>query len=130
MYVGLIFFCVMFVVTVAKYKVKGPCKRSQHCWPTRRNIVGPDMLRAFAHHVVCCCVLLRLVGSCWMKFDTGQTHHFGADVKKRNNKKNSKNNFRTKLNLFHVKKAAGKGREYSENDKILKSRKMAILQRL
>ena len=38
-----------------------------------RNIVGPDMLRAFAHHVVCCCVLLRLVGSCWMKFETGQT---------------------------------------------------------
>ena len=45
---------------------KGPCKRSQHCWPTRRNNVGPKMLRAFAHHVVCCCVLLRL-GSCWMK---------------------------------------------------------------
>ena len=31
------------------------------------------MLRAFAHHVVCCCVLLRLVGSCWMKFDQFQT---------------------------------------------------------
>ena len=38
-----------------------------------RNIVGPNMLRAFAHHVVCCCVLLQLVGSCWMKFETGQT---------------------------------------------------------
>ena len=38
-----------------------------------RNIVGPNMLRAFAHHVVCCCVLLRLVESCWMKFETGQT---------------------------------------------------------
>ena len=38
-----------------------------------RNIVGPNTLRAFAHHVVCCCVLLRLVGSCWMKFETGQT---------------------------------------------------------
>ena len=23
--------------------------------------------------VACCCVLLRLVGSCWMKFETGQT---------------------------------------------------------
>ena len=44
---------------------QGPCKRSQHCWLTRRN-----MLRAFAHHVVSCCVLLRLVGSCWMKFET------------------------------------------------------------
>ena len=31
------------------------------------------MLRVFAHHVVCCGVLLRLVGSCWMKFETGQT---------------------------------------------------------
>ena len=58
--------------TVRKW-VKGPCKRSQHCLPTRRNILGPNMLRAFAHHVVCCCVLLRLVGSCWMKFETGQT---------------------------------------------------------
>ena len=38
-----------------------------------RNIVGPNMLRAFAHHVVCCCLLLRLLGSCWMKFETGQT---------------------------------------------------------
>ena len=38
-----------------------------------RNIVGPNMLRAFAHHIVCCCVLLRLVGSCWMQFETGQT---------------------------------------------------------
>ena len=31
------------------------------------------MLRAFAHHVVSCCVLLRLVATCWMKFETGQT---------------------------------------------------------
>ena len=38
-----------------------------------RNIVGPNMLQAFAHHVVCCCVLLRLIGSCWVKFETGQT---------------------------------------------------------
>ena len=27
-----------------------------------RNIVGPNMLRAFAHHVVCCCDLLEVVG--------------------------------------------------------------------
>ena len=46
----------------ARGEPKGPCKRSQHCWPIRRNIVGPNMLRAFAHHVVCCCVILRLVG--------------------------------------------------------------------
>ena len=39
-------------------KSKGPCKR----WPTRHNIVGPNMLRAFAHHVVCCCDLLEVVG--------------------------------------------------------------------
>ena len=38
-----------------------------------RNIVGYNMFRAFVHHVVCCCVLLRLVGSCWMRFETGQT---------------------------------------------------------
>ena len=56
--------------------------------------------------------------------------YFGADVKKRNNKKTLEKQLRTKLNLFHVKKAAGKGKQYSENDKILKSRKMAILQRL
>ena len=37
---------------------KGPYKRSQHCWPTRRNIVGPNLLRAFEDHVVCCCDLL------------------------------------------------------------------------
>ena len=39
------------------------------------------MLRAFAHHVVCCWVLLRLVGSCWMKFETGQTSEpTGANI--------------------------------------------------
>ena len=38
-----------------------------------RANAGPNMLRAFAHHVVCCCVLLRLIGSCWMKFETGET---------------------------------------------------------
>ena len=27
-----------------------------------RNIAGPNMLRAFAHHVVCCCDLLEVVG--------------------------------------------------------------------
>ena len=57
----------------ASRETKGPWKRSQHCWPTRRNIVELNMLRAFAHHVMCCCVLLRLVWSCWMKFETGQT---------------------------------------------------------
>ena len=41
---------------------KGPCKRSQHCWPTRRNIVGSNMLRAFAHHVVA-------VATCWKLLD-------------------------------------------------------------
>ena len=62
---------------------KGPCKRSQHCWPTRRNIVGPNMLQ----HVVCCCVLLRLVGSCWMKFDQFQTssNNFQQVATTRNN---------------------------------------------
>ena len=50
------------VVAVPVVDAKGPCKRSQHCW---------------AQHVasVCtpCCVLLRFVATCWMKFETGQT---------------------------------------------------------
>ena len=54
--------------------------------------------------------------------------YFGADVNK-TNKKHSKNNSRTKQDLFHVKKAAGKNKQYSENDKILKTRKIAILQK-
>ena len=33
------------------------------------------------------------------------------------------------LDLFHVIKTAGKNKQYSENDKILKTRKMAILQK-
>ena len=49
-------------VRLTLFRNKGPCKRWQHCW---------------SQHVasVCtpCCVLLRLVGSCWMKFETGQT---------------------------------------------------------
>ena len=51
-----------------------------HLSVSTRAVIGqfsgphsPVRLRAFAHHVVCCCVLLRLVGSCWMKFETGQT---------------------------------------------------------
>ena len=31
---------------------KGPCKRTQHCWPTIPNIVGPN-------NVVTCCVRLH-----------------------------------------------------------------------
>ena len=27
-----------------------------------RNIVDPNLLRAFPHHVVCCCDLLEIVG--------------------------------------------------------------------
>ena len=55
--------------------------------------------------------------------------YFGVHVNKTNNKKHSKNNSRTKLDLVHVKKAAGKNKQYSENDKIWKTRKMAILQK-
>ena len=45
------------------------------------------MLRALAHHVECCCVLLRLVGSCWVKFETGQTssNNFQQVATTRNN---------------------------------------------
>ena len=41
-----------------------PCKRTQHCWPTTRNIVGPNMLRPFAwnhNNVGTCWYLLRIV---------------------------------------------------------------------
>ena len=61
------------MLRTSHFSVEDPCRRSQHFWPTRLNIVGPNLLRAFAYHVVCCCVLLRLVGSCWMMFETGQT---------------------------------------------------------
>ena len=35
-----------------KFTAKGPCKRTQHCWPTTPNIVGPN-------NVVTCCVRLH-----------------------------------------------------------------------
>ena len=31
------------------------------------------MLRPLAHSVACCCKLLRVVGSCFAKFETDQT---------------------------------------------------------
>ena len=36
-----------------------PCKRAQHCWPTTRNIVVPNILRPSAwnhNNVGTCCV--------------------------------------------------------------------------
>ena len=78
------------------------CKRSQHCWscwPTmlrafarafiksgswclkaranarnmlRATLLGPTCCEHL-HTIVRCCVLLRLVATCWMKFETGQT---------------------------------------------------------
>ena len=30
------------------------------------------MLHAFGHHVATCCDVLRYVGCCWLKFETGQ----------------------------------------------------------
>ena len=41
----------MYVISLLKYLpcvIKGPCERTQHFWPTTRNIVGPNMLRLFA----------------------------------------------------------------------------------
>ena len=35
--------------------------------------VGCCMLRLFAYSVACCCMLLRVVGSCCQKFETGKT---------------------------------------------------------
>ena len=57
------------VLTALGYNSKLFGLHSLNAPANARNIVVPNMLRAFAHHVVCCCVLLRLVGSCWMKFD-------------------------------------------------------------
>ena len=61
--------CVLLEVVVQSLipvKLLAPSKRTQHCWATT-----PTML-----DVTCCvCVLtlLRVVGSCRAKFDTGQT---------------------------------------------------------
>ena len=49
---------------------KAPLKRAQHCWPTTPNVVGCYMLRPFAHPVVCCWMLLRVVGSCHIRLHT------------------------------------------------------------
>ena len=40
---------------------KAPVKRSQHANATYRNIVGPNMLRAFGHCVATCWVLLAQI---------------------------------------------------------------------
>ena len=55
--------CKMYVISLLKYLsrvIKDPCgKRTQHFWPTTRNIVGPNMLRLFAwnhNNVGTCCV--------------------------------------------------------------------------
>ena len=48
---------------MVSFRVKGPCKRTQHCWPTTRNIVEPNMLRPFAwnrNNVGTFCHLLRI----------------------------------------------------------------------
>ena len=42
---------------------KAPAKRSQRANATYRNIVGRNMLRAFAHPVAMCCDVLGVVGS-------------------------------------------------------------------
>ena len=40
-----------------------PAKRLQHANTTYRNIVGPNMLRAFGHRVAMCFDMLGVVGS-------------------------------------------------------------------
>ena len=42
----------------------------QHCWPATANVVRYYILRQF---VACRCMLMRVVGSCCAKFETGQT---------------------------------------------------------
>ena len=48
-----------------------PAKRSTF----QRNIVRRNMLRAFGHPVAKCCDMLRHVGCCSLKFETGQFFH-------------------------------------------------------
>ena len=44
---------------------KAPCKRTQHCWMWHvASVCTP------------CCMLLRVVGSCCAKFETGQTFSY------------------------------------------------------
>ena len=54
---------VLFLVelALAERDSKAACKRTQHCWPTTPNIVACYMLHPFAHPVVCCWMLLRVV---------------------------------------------------------------------
>ena len=44
-----------------RFKRKAPAKRSQRANTTYRNIVGRNMLRAFAHRVATCWVLLAQI---------------------------------------------------------------------
>ena len=44
-----------------KCKYKGQCKRTQHCWPTTRNIVGPYMFLSVCMEPQHCWHLLALV---------------------------------------------------------------------
>ena len=52
--------------TLKPVKLLDPCKRTQHCWPTTRNIVGPNMLRPFEWNH-------NNVGTCCVKFEISQT---------------------------------------------------------
>ena len=54
----------------AELEVIFKCERTQHCWPTTRNIVGSNMLRPFVwnhNNVGTCC------RTCCVSFETGQT---------------------------------------------------------
>ena len=48
-------------------RLKSPCERTHHCWPSTPSIVGCYMLRPHAHPVACCCMqvptLLGVVAS-------------------------------------------------------------------
>ena len=55
-------FLVAPLLTVHLRSPKAPRKRSQHCWTLHA-----------AYVCTTCCMLLRVVGSCYAKFETGQT---------------------------------------------------------
>ena len=57
-----IVFVIVPLISITKDLVSSRNCRGIKARANARNIVGPNMLRAFARHVVCCCDLLEVVG--------------------------------------------------------------------
>ena len=55
---------------------EGPSKWTQHCSPTTPNHSHHCWMFHVAFVCTSCCLLLRVVGSCCAKFETGQTFSY------------------------------------------------------